>query len=91
MKTILNVKTDLDIKEEAQKLAGTLGLSLSTVVNAYLRQFIRDKEVSFSLAPQMTPELEKILGGIERDIQQNKNLSQSFSSSQALKRFFAKL
>ncbi len=46
MKTILNVKTEVAVKRDAQKLAYELGLSLSTVVNAYLRQFIRDKFTS---------------------------------------------
>jgi len=46
--TILNVKTDKKLKAEARKVAGEIGVPLSTVVNAFLKQFVRDKEVTFS-------------------------------------------
>ena len=46
--TILNIKTDKKLKAEAQKLAGELGVPLSTVMNAFLKQFVRDKEITFS-------------------------------------------
>jgi len=46
-KTLLTVKTDKSLKEAAQKTAETLGFSLGTLVNAYLKQFVRTKEVSF--------------------------------------------
>ena len=48
MKTLLNVKTDKDVKEKAQKIAKGIGLPLSSVINAYLKEFIRSKEVTFS-------------------------------------------
>ncbi|MFA5643093.1 MAG: DUF6364 family protein [Candidatus Paceibacterota bacterium] len=80
MKTIINVKTDKDVKEEAQKLAKDLGLSLSAVVNAYLKQFVRTRRVDFSMAPAMSPALEKLLGVIEPDIKKNRDLSPAMSS-----------
>ncbi len=46
-KTLLTVKTDKNLKEAAQRTAQALGFSLGTLVNAYLKQFIRTKEVSF--------------------------------------------
>ena len=76
MKTVINIKTDKDIKELAQKTAGDLGLSLSALINAYLRQFVRTKEAYFTLSPRMSPALENLLGKIEIDIQRNKNISQ---------------
>ena len=41
MNSIINVKVDRVIKKKAQVVAKELGLSLSGVVNAYLRQFVR--------------------------------------------------
>lgn len=67
-KTVLNVKTDKEVKEEAQKLAKELGVPLSTVVNGYLRQFIRDREVTFSAAPRMSKQLEDTIAEAEEDI-----------------------
>lgn len=82
MKTVINIKTDPDIKEQAQKLAEELGVTLSTVINVYLRQFIRTKEFSFSLAYQMSPELEKIIAEAEADIMAGKNLSPAFNQAE---------
>ena len=91
MKTVINIKISRDMKESAQKTAKELGLSLSAVINAYLRQFVRNKEVRFSIAPKMSSELESILGGIEFDIQRNRNISSAFSSKQELKKHFSSL
>lgn len=46
--TILNIKTDKRLKAEAQKVAEEIGVPLSTVMNAFLKQFVRDKEITFS-------------------------------------------
>jgi antitoxin component of RelBE/YafQ-DinJ toxin-antitoxin module len=74
MKTVINIKADRDVKIGAQKLAKELGLSLSAVVNAYLKQFLRTKSVNFSVVPTMSPELEKLLGRVEYDIERGINL-----------------
>ena len=46
--TILNVKTDKKLKAEAKKVSEELGVPLSTVINAFLKQFVRDREITFS-------------------------------------------
>ena len=81
-KTIINIKTEKEVKTNAQKLARDLGLSLSDVLNASLRNFIRNREVHFSDIPQMTPELERLIGSVEKDIKKKKNLSPVFDSSE---------
>lgn len=91
MKTVLNIKTDLVIKEQAKSVAQELGLSLSAVVNAYLRQFSRDKAVYFSLAPKMTSGLEELIGPIENDIKSRRNLSKIIDSPQALTQHLERL
>lgn len=80
MKTVINIKADKDVKDRAQKIAEELGLSLSAVVNASLKQFVRDREVYFSTAPRMTPEFERSLARIEKDIKEGKNLSPVFKN-----------
>jgi len=89
MKTLINIKADQEVKIRAKKIAQELGLSLSAVINAYLKQFIRNKSVYFSVVPSMSKELEDILGGIEKDIKQNKNLSRSISSVKNLKKYLS--
>ena len=80
MKTLISIKIDRDLKERAKQVAAELGLSLSNIVNESLRQLIKNREVTFSTAPRMTPELEAIIAEAERDLTQGKNISPAFSS-----------
>jgi len=91
MKTVVNIKVDKDIKICAQELAADLGISLSTILNAQLRQFVRDKSISFSTIPKMTPELEKMLAGVDTDIKKKRNLSKPMSSKKDIDSYFASL
>jgi len=84
MKTLISVKIDKEIKIEAQNLSQNLGIPLSTLVNAYLRQFVREKKATFSTAWQMSPELESVLGPIENDIKHGKNTSIAVTSAKGL-------
>lgn len=61
MKTQVNLKIDSHIKENAQRRAHELGLSLSSVVNATLSQFARTGELELSVAPKMTAHLEALV------------------------------
>jgi len=81
MNTVVHVKANKEVKENAQKIASELGISLSDVINASLRNFIRTREIYFSDIPRMTPELELLLDRVEKDIQEGKNLSPRFRTS----------
>lgn len=82
MRTVIHIKADSEVKDNAQKLARDLGLNLTDVVNAALRTFIRTRTVIFSDSPQMTPEFEKYLEKIEEDIKHRRNLSPGFKSAE---------
>ena len=81
--TVMSLKTDKRLKEEAQKLAKKIGFPLGTLINAFLRQFIRDKAVHFSTEPTipMSKALEKELGKIEKDIKEGKNISPALKNA----------
>lgn len=81
--TVMSLKTDKMVKEKAQKLAKKMGFPLGTLINAFLRQFIRDKAVNFSMEPTipMSKALEKKLTKIEKDIKEGKNISPAFSNT----------
>lgn len=81
MTTVIHIKADKEVKKNAQRAAKDLGLSLSDVINASLRNFIRTREVHFSDVPVMTPELEKLLDKVEEDIKTGRNLSPAFKDS----------
>ncbi len=71
--TILNIKTEKKLKEEAKKVAGELGVPLSTVMNAFLKQFVRDKEITLSVnSYRPTPYLEAILEEAQAEFEAGK-------------------
>ena len=46
---VIITKTEPDVKTKAQKIARELGISLSSMINAYLKQVVRTKRVSYYL------------------------------------------
>ena len=51
--TNINIRTDSEIKAQAQEILSKLGLDITTAVNLFLRQIICKQSVSFdvSVAP----------------------------------------
>ena len=41
------IKTDPKVKEKAQKAAQEMGISLTSVINRYLKHFIQTKSITF--------------------------------------------
>jgi len=80
MKTVLNVKTDVEVKKQAQELAKYLGVPLSTVVNAYLKEFIHSGEFTLRREPQLRPEVAKRIEKAVEESKEGKNLSPAFSN-----------
>ena len=92
MKTaIINIKTDKKVKAEAQKLAEELGFSLSAIVTASLKQFVRTREVQFSVRHQMTTYLEGVIAEVEADIKAKRNLSPVFTNAKDASAYLRKL
>ena len=71
--TVINIKTSPEVKAEARRVADSLGLSLSAVINAYLRQLIKTKTVVFSAASEEPSEyLLSILKQSKEDIKKGR-------------------
>ena len=81
---MITIKTDPRVKHEAQKVARNLGFPLSTVINAYLRQFVREKRITFSMVEPMTKKLERAITRAERDIKTGKNISIGFRTAKEM-------
>lgn len=81
MRTILNIKTDKKLKEDAREIASKIGVPLSTVINSFLKQFVRDQEVIFSAKEyKITPYLELLVKDA-REERKNKNDSEYFETA----------
>ncbi|PIT96830.1 hypothetical protein COT82_01170 [Candidatus Campbellbacteria bacterium CG10_big_fil_rev_8_21_14_0_10_35_52] len=83
MQTILNIKTDKKLKENAKKIAKNIGVPLSTVINSFLKQFVRDEEVTFSAKDyKITPYLEELVEEARKE-RTNKKKSDYFSAAKS--------
>lgn len=85
--TVITVKTDPQVKQQAQKIVKDFGLSLSGVINGYLKQLIRDKEIHFTLENPLNKKTEKDLAQIESDITNFQNLDGPYSAQNITKAF----
>lgn len=79
MKTVISVKIDKDVKASAQEVANSAGLTLSTLVNAYLRQVAATRRIELYAPEQMTPKLEKLIEEVEAELESGK-ISKEFDS-----------
>ena len=47
--TNLNIRTDKEVKAQAEKIFDALGLNMTTAINIFLRQAIRENGISFEI------------------------------------------
>lgn len=82
-KTVISVKVDKDVRDRARKVAKSIGVPLSMVVNSGLRRFAEEETITFQTekAYRMSKKLEKKLKLIEVDIKAGKNLSPVFKNA----------
>lgn len=72
---VVNVKVNPKVKKEAQRIAEELGFSISSLINGYLKQFIRTKAVDFSLNEEPSEYMIKNLEESEKDIKAGRVIS----------------
>lgn len=47
--TSMNIRMDSDVKQEAQQLFAEFGLDMTTAINLFLRQSIRERSIPFAV------------------------------------------
>lgn len=50
---IINIRTQTSVKEQLQKVAEELGLTVSALINGLIKQVIRTKRVEFEARPEI--------------------------------------
>ena len=78
--TVLNIKIDKTLKQQAQELAKSIGLPMSTVIATGLKEFVRTQSITLSAAPRFSPDVEEELDKRLKDIAEGKNLSPTFTN-----------
>lgn len=79
--SVINIKTNPETKKQAQAIAEELGFSLSSVINAFLKQLIRTRSVSFNIQEEPTEYLLNALEESRRDIEAGR-VSPTFDSAE---------
>ena len=80
--TVLNVKIDKTLKKQAQEVAKSLGLPVSTLVTSSLRDIIARRSITISDSPQLRSEIEKELLALSAAAKRGEGLSPEFSDAQ---------
>jgi antitoxin component of RelBE/YafQ-DinJ toxin-antitoxin module len=85
-KTILNIKTDPETKVQIQEFAAELGVPVSVIMNAQIKQMLRDRKVVLSTELEPTPYLVKIMEQVEEDLKvsKNKNMTKAMNAKEAV-------
>ena len=76
-----SIKIDARTKKEAQELFKDMGMSLTTAVNIFLKQAVREQRIPFYVGqPKYKEEVYQAI----RDVEQGKNLSKSYRSAKEM-------
>jgi antitoxin component of RelBE/YafQ-DinJ toxin-antitoxin module len=78
---ILNIKTDPETKQQLKEFAAQMGLPVSALINAQIRQMLRTGEVRLTATLEPTPYLADIMREADKDIKAGTNLSPVFDSA----------
>ena len=72
MSKVITIKTDETTKKEAQALAEELGLTLSSLINSYLKQVVVTRRVELYAAEPVTPKLERAIQQADKNRRQGR-------------------
>ena len=75
-KTSMSIRLDSEVKEQAQQVFNSLGMDMTTAINIFLRQAIQYQGLPFDVRLDESRKLMEVSG----DLDQNRNMSQSFVS-----------
>ena len=76
-----SIKIDAKTKKEAQELFKDMGMSLTTAINIFLKQAVREQRIPFYVGePKYKEEVYQAM----RDVEQGKNLSKSYCSAKEM-------
>jgi addiction module RelB/DinJ family antitoxin len=73
--SVINIKVDASVKKQIQKIAQQMGISVSALINGFLRHVIKTKTVTFSASEEPTQFMLDALAESEKDIKEGRVVS----------------
>lgn len=81
-KTItMNIRMDEDTRKKLKDFAGQVGIPATSLVNASIKQMLRNQQLTLTTALEPTPYLKKIIKEAEADYKTGKNISGPFETA----------
>lgn len=92
-KTVISVKVDKDVRDNARRVAKKIGVPLSMVVNQRLRQFADERRIEFYEPLIPNAKTRKILDEALRDIREGRTdkFSPAFTDMKEMDKYLDKL
>lgn len=81
MNTVISVRVDKQTKNQAAKVAESAGVSLSALINSYLRQIVATRRIEIYAPEPMTPKLEGLIAQVEAELADGK-VSKKFNDAE---------
>ena len=67
-KSVITIKIDTETKKAARALADDAGITISSLVNSYLKQVVATRHINLRIPQSMSPKTEALLDEAEADI-----------------------
>ena len=83
-KVATNISIDKDIKPKAQAMLAEFGLDLSTAVNMFLRQMLREKAIPFEVRQETPNETTLAAMAEAEEMEKNPENTKTYSSGDDL-------
>ena len=90
-KVATNISIDEDIKPKAQAMLAEFGLDLSTAVNMFLRQMLREEAIPFEIRKEVPNAVTLAAMAEVEEMEKHPELAKTYSSVDALMEDLLKL
>jgi addiction module RelB/DinJ family antitoxin len=84
METTIVIKTTKALRNDAKRLAGELGIPLTTVMNALLKQFVRERQITVSLLSVPTAEKIALWESISKEADKERGHAKEYTDVEEL-------
>ena len=81
---VLNIKTDPETKKRLKAFAAQVGLPVSALLNAQIKQMLRSGKVELTTTLEPTPYLAEIIKEAEADYKAGKNIVTTATDEETL-------
>lgn len=78
----MNIRMDEDTRKKLKDFAGQVGIPATSLVNASIKQMLRNQQVTLSTALEPTPYLEKIIKEADADYKADKNITRTTNKTE---------